>query len=77
MSWPLACEEFIVLPWHLRVARLNRAGRQYLQRMVVKVPHFKIMQQQTAVRVRVRAHPAIALRGEIGQLRDQASSLVK
>jgi hypothetical protein len=35
------------------------------------------MQQQTAVRVRVRAHPAIALRGEIGQLRDQASSLVK
>ena len=45
--------------------------------MVVKVGHFEIMQQQTAVGVRVRAHPPIAFRGELCQLRDQAAILIE
>ena len=62
---------------HLRIARLDGTRRGYAQCMVVKVGHFEIMQQQTAVRVRIGTHSPIALRGEFGQLRDQATILIE
>ena len=52
---------------------LDRPRRGHLDRVVAEIGHPQIAQQQPAVGVRVGAHAALALRGQLGQLRPQAA----
>ena len=53
---------------HERILAVNGAGRRHIHRMVMKIRHAQIAQQQSAVGMRVRAHPPVALRSQFSQL---------
>ena len=62
---------------HERVLTLNGAGGRHLHRVVVEVRHPQVSQQDAAVGVRVGAHPPVALRRQLGQLRNEPAILVE
>ena len=43
-------------------------GAGHVDRVVAEVRHLQVAEQQAAVGVRVVAHPAVPLRGQLGQL---------
>ena len=45
--------------------RRRRAGTRHLYRVVAEIGHFQVAQEQAAVGMRIVAHPALALRGEL------------
>ena len=55
------------LAHHPRRLGGGRAGAGHLDRVVAEVRHLQVAQQQAAVGVRVVAHPAVALRSQLGQ----------
>ena len=65
------------LAQHERVLDLNRAGRRHIDRVVVEVRHAQVAQQNAAVGVRIGAHPAVALRRQLGQFRHEPAILVE
>ena len=61
-----------------RVASASTApGSRHVDRVVAEIGQPQILQQQAAVGVRVRAHAALALRRELGELRAQPAALVE
>ena len=65
------------LAQHERILAFNGARRGHPQRMIVEVRHPEVVQQNAAVRVRVRAHATIALGRELGQFRHEAASFIE
>ena len=59
-----------------RLAR-RRAGGGHVDRVVAEVGQVEVAQEQPAVGVRVGAHPAIAPRRQLGELRDERAVLVE
>src|SRR6202011_4045251 len=57
--------------------RQLRTRLRNLHRVVTKVRHQQILEQQTAVSVRVSAHPPISLRREFGKFAAKFTSLVE
>ena len=53
--------------------RLGRRGarRRHVHRVVAEVGQREVAQQQAAIRVRIRAHPPVAPRRQLGELRDE------
>jgi hypothetical protein len=62
---------------HVRVADPGAPGRGDIDRMVAKVRHVQIAQQQPAIGIRVGAHAPLAARGEIGELGPQGTVLIE
>ena len=59
-----------------RFAR-GRSGLRHLDRVVAEVGQNELSEQEAAVRVGRRAHPALALRRQVGELGDQRPVLVE
>ena len=60
-----------------RVLGVDGARRRDVDGMLAEVGHAQIAQQRAAVGVRIGAHPPVALRGQPGQLREQAPGVVE
>ena len=62
---------------HPGVADAAHPARPKIDPVVAKVRHVQVTQQDAAVGMRIRAHAALALGCELGQLRSQATVLIE
>jgi hypothetical protein len=50
---------------------VNGTGRRHGYRVPMKIGHYQVVQQKSAVGMRIGTHPPVALWGQIGQFRQQ------
>ena len=65
------------LAQHERILAVNGTRRRHVYRVRVKVRHAQVAQQNSAVGVRIGAHPPVALRRQFGQFRQQAAIFIE
>ncbi len=64
-------------PQHLGIVAFDGARRGHMHRVVMKVRHSEIMQQQAAIGMGVGAHPPIAFRRKLLELRDESAARIE